>query len=66
VSRLEDRSSRRQRSHAIGVGGRIDARPSRIAAVRDIARTLLVLTGAGVGIVMLRFLLVLARGAIGQ
>jgi hypothetical protein len=38
----------------------------RIGAALDVARTLLVLTFVGSGIVALRFLLVLARGAIGH
>jgi hypothetical protein len=66
VSSLADRSSRRLRPEAIAVGARIDARASRIAAVRDVGRTLLVLACAGIGIVILRFMLVFARGAIGH
>jgi hypothetical protein len=63
VSSLADGSSGRLGSD---VGARIDARPSRIAAVKDVGRTLLVLACAGIGIAILRFLLVFARGAIGH
>jgi hypothetical protein len=38
----------------------------RLGAALDVARTLLVLTFIGSGIVLLRFLLVLARGAFGH
>jgi hypothetical protein len=39
---------------------------SRIGTALDVARTLLVLVFIGTGIVMLRFLLVLAQGVIGH
>jgi hypothetical protein len=40
--------------------------PSKIGTALDVAWTLLVLALIGAGIVMLRFLLVLARGAFGH
>jgi hypothetical protein len=40
--------------------------PRRIEAALDVLRTLLVLALIGTGVVLLRFLLILARGAIGH
>jgi hypothetical protein len=46
--------------------GRLPHASRRIGTALDVVRTLLVLGFIGAGIVMLRFLLVLARGAIGH
>jgi hypothetical protein len=53
-------------SRDTGMPGRARGAPSRMSAVLDVARTLLVLSFIGCGIVMLRLLLVLARSAIGH
>jgi hypothetical protein len=55
----------RTRFDTTEVRGHARHTPGRIGAALDVARTLLVLALIGTGIVMLRFLLVLARSAIG-
>jgi hypothetical protein len=51
---------------ATAVGGRVRQAPGRVGAALDVARTLLLLVFIGMGIVVLRFLLELARSAIGH
>jgi hypothetical protein len=56
----------RARLDATGVRGGHRPTSGRIEALLDVARTLMVLLCIGTGIVLLRFLLVLARGVIGH
>jgi hypothetical protein len=61
-----DGSRRPARSGATALRGRPRHASSRIGTALDVAWTLLVLVLIGTGIVVLRSLLVLARGAIGH
>jgi hypothetical protein len=61
-----DGSLRRARSDTPAIRERARRMPSRMDAVLDVARTLLMLVCIGAGVVVLRFLMVLARNAIGQ
>jgi hypothetical protein len=64
---LQSHGSRRQaRSGSTSLRGRPRHESSRIGTALDVAWTLLVLVLIGAGIVVLRLLLVLARGAIGH
>jgi hypothetical protein len=56
----------RSRSGVTEIRGRARQMPGRLGAALDVAWTLLVLVCIGSGIVLLRFLLALARGAIGH
>jgi hypothetical protein len=60
------RSVRRARSDTPAIRERARQTPRRIDAAVDVARTSMMLVSIGAGVVALRFLLVLARSAIGQ
>jgi hypothetical protein len=61
-----ERSARRARAAVNGISGGARRASGKIGMALDMAWTLLVLTFVGMGIVVLRFLLALARGVIGH
>jgi hypothetical protein len=61
-----DGSPRRARSDTPAIRERARRMSNGMDAALDVARTLLILVFIGIGVVVLQFLLVLARSAIGQ